>query len=132
MQKASRGPSDVAKTKSGKVKAVSSYLLIHHFPDDFKGSPETAAAARSWFESLGTTLAGRGNPNLEIQCLGSCPPMLERQVAYTLISVETLGAAVAMAEAWPLLKRGGGVEVRELSTTSSIGDIRLGVALSSA
>jgi hypothetical protein len=35
-------------------------------------------------------------------------------LAYTLISTDDLEAAMAVAKAWPLLARGGGVEVREL------------------
>jgi len=35
-------------------------------------------------------------------------------MAYTLISTDDLETAMAFAEAWPLLGRGGGVEVQEI------------------
>jgi hypothetical protein len=93
---------------------VSNYLLVHHFPENFQGSPETAAAARAWFASLGSNLTGSGNPSFETRQLGNCATGSARMAAYTLISTDNLDQAVALAEAWPLLTRGGGVEVREL------------------
>ena len=57
---------------------------------------------------------GRGNPTFETRRLGNCGTDVE-QLAYTLISTDELAAAVALAEAWPLLARGGGIEVRELT-----------------
>jgi hypothetical protein len=91
------------------------YLLTHHFPEGFQGSPETAAAARAWFARLGVTTPGPGNPALEPRRLGNCATDPERRLAYTLISTDDVEAALAVAEAWPLLARGGGVEVRELA-----------------
>jgi len=90
------------------------FLLTHHFPQNFQSSPETAAAAKAWFARLGATEAGGGNPAVEPRRLGNCGTDPERQLAYTLISTDDLEAAMAVAEAWPLLARGGGVEVREL------------------
>lgn len=91
------------------------FLLTHHFPANFQGSPETAAAARDWFARLGATMPGRGSTAPEEpRCLGDCLTRGERRLAYTLISTDDLEAAVACAKAWPLLARGGGVEVREV------------------
>ena len=90
------------------------FFLTHHFPPNFQGSPETAAAATAWFERLGANLVGRGNPAFKTRRLGNCGTDPE-QLAYTLISTDKLEAAVALAEAWPLLAHGGGVEVRELT-----------------
>ena len=91
------------------------YFLTHHFPKDFQGSPETASAATAWFASMGTNLVGRGgNPTVEPPRLGNCGSE-QAQLAYTLLSADDLEAAVAVAQAWPLLARGGGVEVRELT-----------------
>jgi hypothetical protein len=92
---------------------MSTFLLTHHFPKDFQTSPETRAAATAWFEGLGAKLTGGGNA-VEPRRLGDCGPDPERRVAYTLISAGDLAAALAVAEAWPPLARGGGVEVREL------------------
>jgi hypothetical protein len=90
------------------------FFLTHHFPNNFQTSPETAGAATAWFERLGANLVGRGNPAFETRRLGDCGTDVE-QLAYTLISTDKLEAAVALAEAWPLLARGGGIEVRELT-----------------
>jgi hypothetical protein len=90
------------------------YFLTHHFPENFQGSPETAAAATAWFERLGAHLVGRGNRAFETRRLGSCGAD-GRLLAYTIVSAENPEEAVALAEAWPLLARGGGVEVRELT-----------------
>jgi hypothetical protein len=90
------------------------FILTHQFPRDFQGSPETAAAARAWFEHLAVNLAGRSAPTFETRQLGHCAEA-ERAVAYTLICADDLEAAVALAQSWPLLARGGGVEVRELT-----------------
>jgi hypothetical protein len=90
------------------------YLLTHHFPRGFQSSPETAAAARAWFERLRTNRVGGGNPAFETRRLGSCGTSSE-MLAHTLISTDNLEEAIALAEAWPLLARGGGVEIRELT-----------------
>jgi hypothetical protein len=90
------------------------FFLTHHFPKNFQTSPETAAAATAWFERLGANLVGRGNPTFETRRLGNCGTDVE-QLAYTLISADELEAAVALAEGWPLLARGGGIELRELT-----------------
>jgi hypothetical protein len=91
------------------------YLLTHRFPKNFQGSPETAAMATAWFERLGTNLLVRSDLRLESRQLGTCGADPEPR-AYTLVSTDTLEAAIALAEAWPLLTRGGGVEVRELTS----------------
>jgi hypothetical protein len=95
------------------------YVLTHHFPKDFQGSPETAAAATAWFERLGANLVGRSDPRFENRRFGNCGTDPEPR-AYTLISTDTLEAAIALAEAWPLLARGGGLEVRELKPVPTI------------
>jgi hypothetical protein len=90
------------------------YLLTHHFPKGFHSSSDTAAAAQAWFERLGTNRVGGGNPAFEPRRLGSSE-MSSDMLAHTLISTDNLEAAIALAEAWPLLPRGGGVEIRELT-----------------
>jgi hypothetical protein len=62
-------------------------------------------------------MPGPGNPAFDSAAalqLGNCATAAERRFAYTLISTDDLEAAMAVAKAWPLLARGGGVEVREL------------------
>ena len=91
------------------------FLLTHHFPAKFQSSPEPTAAATAWFGRLGATMPGPGNRVLDDpRRLGDCGTDPGRRLAYTLISTDDLEAAMAVAKAWLLLARGGGVEVREL------------------
>jgi len=91
------------------------FLLTHHFPANFQGSPESAAAATDWFARLGATVPGRGSTAAEEpRRLGDCPTTGERRLAHTLISTDDLETAIAFAEAWPPLARGGGLEVQEI------------------
>ena len=94
------------------------FFLTHHFPRDFQSSSETAAAATEWFASMGANLVGRGNPTVEPQRLGNCGSD-HAQLAHTLSSADDLESAIAAAQAWPLLARGGGVEVREFTLVKS-------------
>ena len=92
------------------------FLLTHHFPANFQGSPATAAAARDWFARLGATTPGSGSTApVEPRRLGDCVSPGERRLAYTLISADDLETAMGFAKAWPLLARGGGVEVQEIA-----------------
>jgi hypothetical protein len=91
------------------------YLLIHHFPKGFQGSPETAAAAKAWFERLGPNLVSRTDRRFEPRQFGNCGTASELR-AFEILSTETLEEAIALAEAWPLLARGGGIELQELTT----------------
>jgi hypothetical protein len=95
------------------------YLLTHHFPQGFQGSPETAAAANAWFERLGANLVSRTDRRFETRRLGNCGIAPELR-AYELLSTDTLEEAIALAEAWPLLPRGGGIEVQELTSVPPI------------
>jgi hypothetical protein len=91
------------------------FIFTHRFPDNFKGSPETAAAARAWFQQLGDRVVGRSDPAFETRKLGNCE-VDSRPSAYTIVSADNADAAVAMAGLWPLLERGGAVEVRQITT----------------
>jgi hypothetical protein len=95
------------------------YLLTHHFPKGFQGSPETAAAAHAWFERLGPNLVSRTDRQFETRQIGNCGTAPELS-AYKLLSTDTFEEAIALAEAWPLLARGGGIEVQELTSVPPV------------
>src|SRR5262249_3808473 len=95
------------------------YLLTHHFPRNFQGSPETAAAANAWFERLGANLVSRSDRRFETRRFGNCGTDPEPR-AYELLPTDPLEEAIALAEAWPLLSRGGGVEVLELTSVPPV------------
>ena len=92
------------------------YLFVHHVPKNFQGSPETAAAAAAWFEQLSPHLAGRSTPaTSEPHEFGDANAELV-PTAFEVIDAEDLEGAMALAGAWPLVSRGGRIEVRELTT----------------
>ena len=91
------------------------YLFIHHFPKDFQGSPETAAAATAWFQQLEPNLAGRTPLAAEPPHFGD-PGADPVPSAFEVIDADDLDRALDLAEAWPLVARGGRIEVRELTT----------------
>jgi len=94
---------------------MGSYLFIHHFPTGFQGSPETAAAATAWFQKLEPHLAGRTPPTAEPPQFGD-PGADPLPTAFEIIHADDLDRALDLAKAWPLVARGGRIEVRELTT----------------
>ena len=90
------------------------YLITNRVPDDFTSSPEVFAAFTAWFEKLGPSLDDRGNPAFTTATVGKCGAGTVLG-GYTLITADSLDAAVALAEGHPLITRGGGVEVGELT-----------------
>jgi len=94
---------------------MGTYLFIHHFPKGFQGSPETAAAATAWFEQLEPHLAGRTPPAAEPPQFGD-PGAEPVPTAFEVITADDLNGAMDLAKAWPLVTRGGRIEVRELTT----------------
>ena len=94
---------------------MGNYLFVHQFPKGFQGSPETAAAAVAWFEQLSPNLAGRTVVTSEPHQLGD-PGADPAPTAFEVITAPDLDGAMALAQAWPLVSRGGRIEVRELTT----------------
>jgi len=94
---------------------MGTFLFSHHFPRGFQGSPETAAAALAWFERLAPNLAGRTILGAEAHEFGdqNAEPV---PTAFEVIAADGLEQAMSLAEAWPLVSRGGRIEVRELTT----------------
>jgi len=94
---------------------MGAFLFLHHFPRGFQGSPETAAAAVAWFERLAPNLTGRTIVGAEAHEFGdeSADPV---PTAFEVIAADDLEQAMSLAKAWPLVSRGGRIEVRELTT----------------
>lgn len=90
------------------------YLITNRVPNDFTGSADASAAWTAWFDRLGDSLEDRGNPAFDRTTVGNCGPGTELG-GYTLITADSLDAAVALATEHPLMARGGGVEVGELT-----------------
>jgi hypothetical protein len=94
---------------------MGTFLFLHHFPTGFQGSPETAAAAVAWFERLAPNLAGRTVVGAEAHGFGdqNAEPV---PTAFEVVTADDLEQAMSLARAWPLVSRGGRIEVRELTT----------------
>jgi hypothetical protein len=97
---------------------MSTYVILNRAPKNYTGSAETAAAWNAWFERLGGSLVDRGNPVFKRSTLGNCSADTVLG-GYTLITADNLEAAVALAQACPILASGGGVEVGELTLLNS-------------
>jgi hypothetical protein len=97
-------------------RTLSTFVLMQRMLRDLPRfpSPAVAAAVTAWFEQLGPNLVARGNPANPSRQLGNCGAETE-SAGYQIVTAEDLEAAVAMAEGCPILMRGGGVEVRELT-----------------
>jgi hypothetical protein len=105
---------------------VSTFLFAYRAPTNYTPSPETMAAWMAWFEGMGSSVAEIGNPIDQRSTVGNCggDTMLG---GYSLITAESLEAAVEMAKACPSLEHGGGIEVgqlRSLATTSGDSAVR--------
>jgi uncharacterized protein YndB with AHSA1/START domain len=90
------------------------YLITNRVPAGFTGSPEAFAAWTTWFTELGDSLVDRGNPAFSQTTLGNGGPGTVLG-GYTLITAGSLEEAAALAAGHPLLARGGGIEIGELT-----------------
>jgi hypothetical protein len=96
---------------------MSTFLFSYRTPQNGSPpSPEAIAAWGAWLEGMGPQLVDRGNPVSERQTLGKCEDT--RLGGYSLISADSLEAAVALARGCPGLERGGGVEIGALRDLS--------------
>jgi hypothetical protein len=90
-----------------------SFVFTYRTEPGTTRTPESAAAWRSWFDTMGDHLADLGKPGIESAAVGNCGPGT-RLGGYSLITADDLDAALAVAKECPALARGGGVEVAQL------------------
>jgi uncharacterized protein YndB with AHSA1/START domain len=90
------------------------YLIANRIPPGFTSSPQAFAAWTAWFDGLGDAVADRGNPAFATTTAGNCGPDTTLG-GYTLITACDLAAAARLAADHPLMSRGGGVEIGELT-----------------
>ncbi len=96
------------------------YLLVYRgggMPADQAAREASLAAWGGWFAQLGDAVADPGNPASRSRTIapdgnasGEGRPSLS---GYSILSAESLDAAVALAKACPVLASGGSVEVVE-------------------
>jgi YCII-related domain len=93
---------------------MAKFLFSYRAQQDYTiGRPDTAAAWRAWFDSMGTTLVDRGLPVVESIPLGNLGADT-RLGGYSIVTADDLDAAIAIAKGCPALSQGGGVEVGPL------------------
>ncbi|MFZ0042068.1 MAG: YciI family protein [Solirubrobacteraceae bacterium] len=98
---------------------MSTYLFSYRTPDQrTPPTPEGMAAWQSWFGVIGEDIVDGGNPTYESSTVGECGPETALG-GYSVISADDLQAAVEMAAGCPLIARGGGVEVGEITPLSA-------------
>jgi hypothetical protein len=97
-----------------KEESMATYLIVNRPPKGYMPSAEARAAWTAWFGRLGENLADRGNPAFATRTLGNCGADTALG-GYTLVTADSLEAAVALARECPVLEQGGGVEVGELT-----------------
>jgi len=99
---------------------MAKYLLVYHggsMPEGEEEQGRVMAAWGAWFESLGAGLADGGNPVSQTKTVsgdsvsdgGGANPA----TGYSLITADSMDAAVSHAKGCPVLQSGGTIEVAE-------------------
>ena len=95
------------------------FIFIYRNPTRYVATPETSAEMKAWFGGMGNQLVELGNPVVASDTVGNLSseaifrPELELN-GYSIVQVENLAAALAIASGCPHLTRSGGIEVGEL------------------
>ncbi|WP_030937480.1 hypothetical protein [Streptomyces sp. NRRL S-646] len=90
---------------------MAKYVFSFRVPSDYKPHAGTTAEWQAWFGGLGSALVDVGNAVTGYASLGEVGGSDSRMVAYSVVSAEDLGCALALAKDCPVLRVGGGVEV---------------------
>jgi hypothetical protein len=90
---------------------MATFVFTYRMPPEFTpGKPETLLAWAAWFSDLGDRIIDHGLPTHGATTLGDCG-VGSVPSGYSVVEVENLAAAVALAERCPALAEGGGVQV---------------------
>lgn len=99
---------------------MSSFVLAYtggSMPETEQGRAAVMTAWESWFASLGTAVADHGNPfgsSASIAPDGSLSDAgASHLTGYTILTADSLVAAVDLAKGCPVLAGGAGIEVYE-------------------
>jgi hypothetical protein len=104
-----------------------SYLFVYRSMQEYQPDPEATSAWQSWFDELSEHIVDVGNPVFGgRRALGhdGCETLIR---GYSVVSAADVDTAAQLAQGCPLLQRGGGVEIAELTpldadaTTAKIG-----------
>jgi hypothetical protein len=95
------------------------FALVYRGPLGYTPTPETMAAWQAWFTGMGDQLADLGKPAVARTTVGNCDPATTELDGYSLITADSLDAAMAIAKGCPHLDRNGGVEIGQLGEVPS-------------
>jgi hypothetical protein len=105
-----------AQTRS---EIMPSYLFVYRSAQEYQPDADALAAWQSWFAELSDSIVDPGNPvfgnRLAIGHDG-CETVIR---GYSVVSAANVDAAAQLAQGCPLLQRGGGVEIAELTPLDS-------------
>ena len=107
---------------------MASFVFSYRVPHDYKpGSPETVAAWRDFFSSLGAGLADTGHAAVQSAVLGNIGADT-RLGGYSIVTADSLDTAVKLAQGCPALGMGAGVEVGQLAVPPAANGTGTGTA----
>ena len=100
---------------------MAKFLLIYHGgsqPETEEAGKEVMAQWMKWFETIGPSVADGGNPTGEAKTIAPGGKVSDGAGAdpvsgYSLVTADSLDAAVKLAQGCPHLKAGGTVQVYE-------------------
>jgi hypothetical protein len=96
-----------------------SYLFVYRAAQEYQPDPDATTAWQSWFAELSDSIVDPGNPvfgNRQAVGHDACETLIR---GYSVVSAADVDAAAQLAQGCPLLQRGGGVEIAELTPLDS-------------
>ncbi|HEY7137346.1 MAG TPA: YciI family protein [Acidimicrobiia bacterium] len=94
---------------------MASFLFTYRAPTQYApGTPEAVAEWKAFFAAMGGHLVAMGEPVFTRETVGATNDTVLG--GYSLVDADDLDAALAIAKDCPLVSRGGGVEVGELTS----------------
>ena len=99
---------------------MAKYLLAFkggHMPESPEAQAQVMKAWEGWFTSIGAAVADPGNPSSNSRTIAANGAVGPQGVAslsgYTILSADSLDAAVGLAKSCPVLAGGSSIEVIE-------------------
>jgi hypothetical protein len=98
---------------------MASFVFTYRAPKDYApGAPEAVAEWKAFFSGMDRHLVDMGKPAFVRETVGVTSDTVLG--GYSLVNADDLDAALAIANDCPLVSRGGGVEVGELTDVDEI------------
>jgi hypothetical protein len=95
---------------------MTEFIFAYRSPAGYgTGDAESAAAWRAFFAGMGPALQDLGRPVFNRATVGSSGGESTQLAGYSLVTAADLDEALALAKECPLVAKGGGVDVGELT-----------------